>query len=218
VVEALLVHSPLVGPATVRRLAASLATRGWSTTVPDLRAGVVSPGRFAAFVVELCPSAEIVVGHSGAGAFLPWVTERVGARSMVFVDAVLPGTDSEFLPSGSFTSLLANIPTVDGRLAPWHQWWPPEAMARLVPDEELRREVVAEIPRVPRSFYDEPVPVPHLWWMGAAAYLQLSPAYDRERERAEAWGWPTGDLGGGHLDPVTRPDDVADGILRLVQE
>jgi hypothetical protein len=138
----------------------------------------------------------------------------VGAGWTVFVDAILPGTDEEYLPSGSFTALLDDIETVDGWLAPWHEWWPPEAMVELVPDERVRDAVIAEIRRLPRSFYDEPVPVPASWWTRPAGYLQLSPAYDGERARADAWGWPTANLRGAHLDLVLDPDTVADWIVR----
>jgi hypothetical protein len=69
---------------------------------------------------------------------------------------------------------------------------------------------------VPRSFYDDPVPLPPRWWARPAAFLQLSDAYCDERHRAERWGWPTLRLNGHHLALATRPDEIADHLCRLV--
>ena len=69
----MLVHSPLVGPSTMAPLAAMLRTRGWATVVPDLRSAVSAPARFGRAVAEAADSADVVVGHSGAGPFLPAV-------------------------------------------------------------------------------------------------------------------------------------------------
>lgn len=214
-IHALVLHSPLVGPSTVRALASALAVKGWSTTVPDLRAAVKSPGQFSSQAIERCPSADILIGHSGAGAVLPLVADGIGASATIFIDAVLPGEDPTFTPSGRFLEFVDTIPTVDGRLTPWHEWWPPETMAALVPDEAVRRAIAAETPRLPRSFYDEAITLPELWWTRPAAYLQLSPAYDDERSRAARWDWPTGHLDGGHLDVVVHPDLVAEHVRRL---
>lgn len=215
VIHALLLHSPLVGPATVRALASALAAKGWSTTAPDLRGAIASPSQFCSHATEQCPSADVVIGHSGAGAMLPTVADSIGASATIYIDAVLPGEDPAFTPSGRFLEFVDAIPTVDGRLAPWHEWWPPETMAELVPDEAVRRAIVAEIPSLPRSFYDGAIVLPELWWKRPAAYLQLSAAYDAERSRAAHWDWPTRRLAGGHLDLVVHPSLVAQHVDQL---
>ncbi len=147
---------------------------------------------------------------------LPAIAADTAAPATVFIDAIVPDGADVFLPSGRFIELLDSLPVAEGLLPPWHEWWPAETLEQLLPDESLRRQVVTEIPRVPRSFYDEPVPLPEEWWTRPAAYLQLSPAYDDDRSRAERWGWPTRRLIGHHLDLVSRPDTIARIVTDLV--
>ena len=86
-----------------------------------------------------------------------------------------------------------------------------------MPDDAVRAAVVAELPQVRRSFFDELVALPDRWWVRPAAYLQLSPAYDEERTRAEGWGAPNGRLDdGGHLDTASRATVVAAQLQQLV--
>ncbi len=215
---ALLVHSPLVGPSTLQWLAQQLDVLGWTTVVPDLRNAIGSPQEFvaAARTVEL---AELVVGHSGAGAFLPLIAQGTNARATVFVDAVLPHSDGRYLPSKDFTVLLDRLDVTDGLLPPWNDWWTPEVMARLVPDDALRRRLVDEIVRVPRSFYNASIDLPPGWRSRPAGYLQLSPTYAAEATRANHWGWPVARLDGQHLDVTIRPGVVArhtDDLARLL--
>jgi len=134
----------------------------------------------------------------------------------VFVDALVPGPTSPLRPSGPFIELVDALPVADGRLPPWNEWWPPEVMVELVPDDELRRRLTAELPRVSRSFYDEPVAVPDRWFERPNAYLQLSPAYDDDHDRAAAWGWPTRRLDGRHLDLCVHPGRVAEQVSDLL--
>jgi hypothetical protein len=199
-------------------LARQLEVLGWTVVVPDLRNAIGSPQEVivAARTVGL---AELVVGHSGAGAFLPVIAQNSNARVTVFVDAVLPDSDGPYLPSKDFTALLDRLDVTDGLLPPWNDWWTPEVMARLVPDDALRRRLVDEIVRVPRSFYDASIDLPQSWFSRPSGYLQLSPAYDAEATRADHWGWPIVRLDGTHLDVAVRPDVVArhvDDLARLL--
>jgi hypothetical protein len=86
-------------------------------------------------------------------------------------------------------------------------------MSTVIPDQELRERIAADTPRVPRSFYDNPVPIP-LGWMRrrGQCFLQLSPAYDDDRARAEAYGWPT-----DRIDVAVTPDVVADALIDLIE-
>lgn len=200
----------------MRPLAAALKRRGWSTTVPDLRQAIESPARFVAGAVDGVGPIDVVIGHTGAGAFIPTVAEHTHAAVRVFVDAIAPDRTAVFTPSSRFLDFVDALPTEDGHLAPRHTWWAEDTLAELVPDEQLRRELIADIPRVPRSFYDAPVALPLSWWTKSMAYLQLSDAYDDERTRVQAWDWPTRKLDGGHLDLYVNPDLIADHICGLV--
>jgi hypothetical protein len=200
----------------MRPLAEALDALGWSTTVPDLRDGLSSPEAYVAAAGHAVDTVDVVIGHSGAGALLPAVAAKVTASTTVFIDALVPDAAEVSMPSGRFIELLDSLPVTAGRLPPWHEWWPQETLAQLVPDESLRRLVVTEVRRVPRSFYDNPVPLPKRWWTRPAVFLQLSAAYDDDRSRAERWGWPTRRLDGHHLDLVSGPDAIATIVIDLV--
>lgn len=214
-IDALIVHSPLVGPTTTRALADALADRGWTTVAPDLRASLASPPAFATAASEAAPHVEVLVGHSGAGAVLPMIADAIDATVTVFVDAIVPQATTTFTPSPAFFVLLDQLTVVDGLLPPWHEWWPPEILARLVPDERVRAVVTVENPRLPRAFYETPIALPERWWQRPAGYIQLSPAYDEERAHAKQLGWPTRQLHGQHLDLLTQPGTVADAVVDL---
>jgi hypothetical protein len=214
-IDALILHSPLVGPTTTRALASALSGHGWTTVAPDLRTSLSSPLTYAAAATRAAANVDVLVGHSGAGAMLPVIAHDVEATLTVYVDAIVPEATTTFTTSDQLIALLDQLPIVDGRLPPWHEWWPAEILTQLVPDRRLRDALTAENPRLSRAFYDEPVPLPELWWTRRAGFLQLSPAYDDDRARAEQLGWPTTRIGGQHLDLLSQPGDVADAVVSL---
>jgi hypothetical protein len=200
-----LVHSPLLGPGSWAKVAAALP----NASVPDLRPIVVaSPPAWTtlrAKATEL-PVGAVVVGHSGAGAWLPLIGTAAKASALVFVDAVLPPASGAFTIEPEFRELLDDL-AVDGILPPWTQWWGDDALKELAPDEADRHEL-DDAPRVPLSFCDEPVPVPDGWDELPCGYVRLSAAYDAAASEARRRGWPVVRRAGSHLDPVTRPADV----------
>ena len=149
-----LVHSPLVGPTTWRRLADSLQAGGHDVVVPDLRAAAVAGDVEAVIstVVAAIPAewpAPVVVGHSGAGPMLSSVAQRVGGKrsTVVFVDAGLPPCEAQATPSGDFLEYLRALAS-DGLLPKWSTWWGEGVMEVLVPDADRRGELDAEMPQV----------------------------------------------------------------------
>lgn len=223
----LLVHSPLLGPSSWRAVAGLLGARGSEVAVPDLT-GVTDAGsgstvddllRRAVVAGTGLPPPVVVVGHSGAGAFLPAVGDGLGGApaALVFVDAVLPPRRGAHVTSPDLVRLL-DANTVDGRLRPWLDWWPEDTVARLLPDADDRHDLRRDMPRTPRALYDEAVAVPDGWSAWRCAYLRLSRAYDDEYEEAGARGWPRRSLDADHLATVTRPDLVVDAIDGLLGE
>ena len=211
----LIIHSPLVGPATVRPLAAALSARGMPSVAPDLRSAAVSLSAFCD-AASAAGRADVVIAHSGSGAMLPAIADRTGAGCPVYVDAVLAGATTSYRPPPGFLEFVDGLGTVDGRLPKWQDWWPAETVVEMVPDEDLRRTVLDENPSLPRSFYDGTVTLPARWWDRPAGYVQLSAAYASECSVAQERRWPTAQRFGRHLDLVTRPDEVADEIVRLI--
>lgn len=212
----LLLHSPLVGPPSVAPLAAELRRRGHTVVLPDLT-GVVREPRpawmiDAAIASVAATDVDLVLAHSGAGAILPVVAAAIGARAMIFLDAVLPDpAATHHLPDDALRELLAQQVDTSGQLRPWLDWWSPDVVAALLPDIDDRRRVADACTRVPAAFYDQPVPLPSSWVPGG--YLALGGGYPHELGRAADLGWPCRSLGLTHLATVTHAGDVTDGVL-----
>ena len=148
---------------------------------------------------------------------LPTVADRVTARAAVFLDAVLPqlGAAEHLTPTRQRT-LLAEHVDDDGVLRPWLTWWPDEVVAHLLPDPQERAALAAEQPRLPVSFYDDPVPLPTTW--APSAFVALGDAYRDELETARGQGWPTRSLQLTHLATVTSPAETTDAALSVVAD
>lgn len=163
------------------------------------------------------PGPVVVVGHSGAGAFLPAIGERLGGRRgwLVFVDAVVPPQFGTYETPAKMKVLLDER-TVDGYLPRWLDWWPSDVVEQLLPDLRDRQLLMRDMPRLPRSFYDEVVPVPTGWSEHSCAYLQLSAAYETEFDEAGTRGWPRMQLHASHLSIHTEPARVVDAVRSLI--
>lgn len=208
----LLLHPPLLGPAVLQPLADELRRRGHDVALPDLRATVRTaagwPERWRDAAAASGP-ADAVLGFSGAGVTLPAVSSAVGARRVVWVDALMPARTGATEADEEIRRLVAGLLRGD-RIPDWTTWWGPGALDELLPDERLRAAVRAEGHELPADFYDVAVPVPVDWPESGARYVQLSAAYDGAASRARDRGWPVaGDGGGRHLDVATAPEGVA---------
>jgi len=218
-VEFLLVHSPLVGPSTWRGVAETLRREGHRVAVPDLRAAAESgdPDAIVTSAAATGPGGEAaLVGHSGAGFFLPLIAQRLGQRPLrtVFVDAGLPPTEGPGTASADFLARLRSL-AVDGRLPRWSQWWDDRVFAALVPDDARRRELADEMPSVPLELYETPVEFPPGWTERPCAYLLLSESYRDDALAAKSLGWRVRDRLTGHLDIVSDPESTARDLVEL---
>ncbi|GAA4260525.1 alpha/beta hydrolase [Dactylosporangium darangshiense] len=227
----LLVHSPLVGPASWAAVAGELRATGATVAVPSLT-GIGDGGppfwprvteAVAAAVGELPPEQPFaVVVHSSAGRFVPVIVRDLLERTrdvvgVVFVEAALPARDG---PTSQATpERLAQLRgTAEAGLLPrWTDWWnDADGVARLFPDEATQRAVTDEQPRLPLSYYEHPVPNPPGWEPLTRGYIQFSPAYERVAADAAERGWYTVRLDGGHFHQTVDPTTVADAIAHLV--
>jgi hypothetical protein len=138
------------------------------------------------------------------------VAAAVRARHVVWVDALVPARGGATTADDEIRRLVAER-VVDGRIADWTTWWGSDALAELVPDDDLRAALLAEGHQLPAGFYDVAVPVPPVWPEHGARYVQLSAGYDGAAAEARARDWPVaGDGTGSHLDVATDPGRVAD--------
>ena len=213
-----LVHSPLVGPTTWSWVADEMGRYGHQVIVPSLLQAATS-GSWEACVGAVLAAAppgvpHVLVGHSGAGPFLPVIANQLHPSRLVFVDAGLPPANGEsaLVPEeflGAVTAL-----GQDGLLPPWSEWFEPGTMETLIPDPDRRDAVVAELPRLPLSYFQARIPVPDGWSTAPCAYVLLSEAYRHEADKAASRGWPVIQILGSHLDLVAHPRRVAEALRR----
>jgi hypothetical protein len=217
-VRFVLVHSPLVGPATWRGVAEALASMGHDVEVPDLRDAAASgdPRRFIEGAqTAIRHDADVVVGHSGAGFFLPSIAAgQTATTTLLFVDAGIPPCGGTTTASADMLDRLRAL-AVDGVLPRWSLWWGEDVMERLVPDERRRLQVESELVEVPLAFYTTPVSLPDAWCHMHGGFVLLSEAYRADAAAAMALGWPTVELLGGHLDVMNHPAAVARALTQL---
>lgn len=226
-ITAVLVHSPFLGPASLRPLADALAAHGHPAVLPDLRPSVVSApvhqvlvGAFAdAMGEEDLTGPVVLIGHSGAGPLLPAFADALEdtVTGLVFVDAGLPTPGRSWrdeVPAELYAQLKAAAR--EGRLPRWPRWFNPDPLAELVTDEQLRAEIADEAPEVPIAFLKEQRP--DVEWTGPAGYVSLSAAYEADVTEAAARGWPVRRIDTHHLAPATDPDPVAVAVLEVLAE
>ncbi|WP_239161810.1 alpha/beta hydrolase [Acrocarpospora phusangensis] len=216
-----LVHSPSVGPSTWTPVAGALRARGRAAVVPSLvDIGTGAPPYWPRVVDEVTASAPagalVIVAHSNAGLFVPLIVEALRGQiaSCLFVDAALPPrTGSTRAAEPEHLAFLSAMADADGVLPRWTDWWPEEAVAELVPDEAVRRQVVAEQPRLPLAYYDQEIPVPARWDHVRGAYLWFGEPYARAAKEADERGWPVTRIPGDHLHQVVAPERVAEWLI-----
>jgi pimeloyl-ACP methyl ester carboxylesterase len=221
-----LVHSPLVGPTSWVPVAKELEGRGRIVVIPSLVGVAEAPEpqwRHVSNAVRRVTShlqqRVILVGHSGAGLLLPVIADASDSEvaALVFVDSFLPPAAGR-LPLGSpaFMDHLRALAT-EGVLPPWSRWFGADAMRELVPDERLRADLEAEMPRLPLSYFEATVPVPDDWPQRPCGYLLLSPdPYGESADEARAYRWPVIEIRDvHHLAIATNPIPVTDALLDI---
>lgn len=228
-----LLHSPLVGPYTWQAVRAHLDAAGTRTIVPDLRPPArpkPTPGRVAATAAAAIESSTpdgpvALVCHSMAGMLLPGIAQatRRPVAAAILVDSAMPRPGMAWFQTVP-TELAGQLRDLakDGRLPPWHRWFPPETLTSMLPDADIRErfeQELQEIPGLPLSFFDEPFPGQPGWAESIpVGYLLLSEVYRTTASRATALRWPVSRLELHHLAPVSHPEAVTDAILAVLDK
>jgi hypothetical protein len=86
----------------------------------------------------------------------------------------------------------------------------------LVPDEVRRNQFVAEAPRLPIAYFDEPAPSIEFADSVACAFVRLGEPFDRAADKAQRLGWWVARREWDHLRMLTDPDGVADLIVQAI--
>ncbi|WP_285747177.1 hypothetical protein [Lentzea sp. NBRC 105346] len=220
-----LLHSPFLGPASLRPLADALAARGWPVLLMDLQMTVNEPpvhqrliGAFADALEDSMVTDDIVlVGHSGAGPLLPGFADALESpvSGIVYLDSDLP-TPGRAWRDTVDPSLVSEIKSRvrAGKLPRWDLWFSPDPLSSLVFDAVLREEIRDEIPEVSWEFLKEQRPA--VAWLGPSGYVQLSDAYSVAADEAEQRGWPVKRMSSHHLAAATDPVTVADALTDVL--
>lgn len=220
-----LMHSPFLGPSSMRPLADELASDGVAVLLTDLQMTIneapVHQRLIGAFSDALEDSGVggplVLVGHSGAGPLLPCFADalEVEVAGLVFLDSDLPTPGRswrETVDPALVNKVKASVR--DGKLPRWDRWFDSDPL-KLVPFG-LREEMRDEAPEVPWEFLKETRP--SVEWSGACGYVQLSPFYDAAAAEATELGWPVERLESHHLAAATSPSAVAAALKAVISK
>jgi hypothetical protein len=164
----------------------------------------------------------VLVGHSGAGPFLPAVRSRMlhPVQGYIFVDAHLPGRDgASRLERSPEAAERYRLRANEGLLPIWTDLVgiTREVLYELIPDPVLQERFVTELRPTPLAVYTEPLPVPLGWPDAPCGHLKFSPVYEPAAARARQGGWSCLELPGGHLQMLVQPTAVANALMALVR-
>jgi hypothetical protein len=164
-------------------------------------------------------TAVTLVAHSGAGPLLPairqCITNPIGAY--IFVDAGIPRNGATRLDL-----MTSEDPEWAKRFKESLQRgerfpnWSSDDLREIVPDDNLRRKLVAEIHPRGLDFFTESIPVFDGWPDTSCAYIQFSAPYERPAAQARQAGWPTYELRAGHFHMLVDAKAVTDMIINAV--
>jgi len=223
-----LVHSPLVGGLTWRLVADQMRQSSLNVVIPILADLPNSEAPFwkqhaesvSQALAPISKSTSItLVAHSGAGPLLPAIRQYLAnpVNAYVFVDAGIPRDGSTRLDlmkseDPDWAEQFQEELERGGRFPNWSM----EDLRDVIPDESLRKQMVAEIHARGLSFFTEPIPVVSGWPDAPCVYIRFSAAYNRPAARARQAGWPTHELEAGHFHMLVDPAAVTEMIVKAV--
>lgn len=182
----------------------------------DVRTPAV-PGDLDAFTTSVGAAVgpdSVVVGYSAAGPRLFHLAQAARPAALIFLDARLPEDDVPADAEPKFASFLDSLPTEDGLLPPWAQWWP-DVMVELIPDDRERERFAAGCPRLPRSLFSQPIPAPS--YDGPCGFVGFGDGYAADAGEARRRGWPVTVLDDAHhLWPLVEPNAVAEALVDVI--
>ena len=225
-----LIHSPLVGTLTWELVAEQMRQRGLNAVVPVMKDSPISSEPYwkqhaesiASSLADLDREVPLTfVAHSGAGPLLPAIRQAIPnpVHAYVFVDAGIPQDGASRLElmmaedsnwAQEFQSYLES----GGKFPNWSF----EDLGEILPDPQLRRQMIAELHPRGLDFFTEPIPVFDGWPDAPCAYILFSPPYQSAEELARRMGWLTAVMEAGHFHMLVDAKTVTDRIVNTVNE
>ena len=223
----ILIHSPLVGTLTWKLVAEQMLQRGFDVIVPMLSDSPDSKEPYwkqhaESFSQELAnisgdPSV-ILIAHSGAGPLLPALRQSIPnpVHAYVFVDAGIPHNTTRLDMMKSEESDWAEQFQKFLEGGERFPNWSSEDLSEILPDKNLREQLVAEIRPRGLDFFTEPIPVFDGWPDAPCAYILFSPPYKRAELEARQKAWRTYELEAGHFHMLVDAPAVTAIIVEAI--
>jgi hypothetical protein len=225
-----LIHSPLVGPLTWSLVADQMRQRGPDVLVPHLEDLPDSKEPFWRQHAESVSQALThfpndtsltLVAHSGAGPLLPAIRQSLvnPIHAYTFVDAGIPRNHASRLDlMKSEDPEWANDFQKELERGERFPTWSFDDLKEVIPDESLRKQMVAELRPRGLDFFTEPIPVFEGWPDAPCVYIQFSAPYERPAAQARQAGWSTYKLQAGHFHMLVEPVIVTDMMIDAVDK
>lgn len=223
-----LIHSPFTGAQVWTRVAVELSARGVEATrpvLPPLRA--LAPPLYENLAAVVAPQylgqegPFVLAVHSGAGGLAPALVAASGGQvaGVLYVDAVPPHPGRSWFETASdaLGQSLRDKADTAGMVPAWDQWFPPDALGSLIPDEAQRAAFLGDLSPTPLAWLEAKAPELDLPADLGWGFLRLSKAYEREAGEARRLGWPTLRRDLHHLAMMTHPAEVATAMLNLTR-
>lgn len=225
-----LIHSPLVGPLTWTLVADELRQHGSIVLLPTLQD---SPDKKQLYWQQHASSVAqaladvpkslrlILVAHSGAGPLLPVIRQMLpnSIFAYVFVDAGIPRDGATRLDlmryeDADWADQFQKELERGGRFPTWSF----DDLRDVIPDENIRSQMVTALRPRSLDFFTEPIPVFPGWPDVPCVYIQLSASYDWDAAQARLANWPTYKVEAGHFHMLVDARQVAELLVDSVNK
>ena len=220
-------HSPLVGPLTWKFVADQMRQRDINVIVPTLTDSPNSENPFwkqhadsvAQELAQIPKSIPITwVTHSGAGPIVPAIRQLLASpvNAYVFVDAGVPRNGASRLDlmkseDSDWAQEFQQYLEGGGRFPNWSA----DDLREIIPDTDVREQMMTEIRPRGLSFFTEPIPVFDGWPDAPCIYVQFSAPYKTVAAQARQLGWPTYEFEAGHFHMLVDPEAVTNMIVEV---
>jgi hypothetical protein len=140
-------------------------------------------------------------------------------QAYVFVDAGLPRDNATRLDlmkaeDADWATEFQNYLEGGGRFPNWSR----EDLREILPDENLRNQLVADLHPRGLDFFSEPIPVFEGWPDAPCIYICFSAPYEKALLRARKAGWTTYELDASHFHMLVDPPAVTELILNAINK
>ncbi|MFT3891934.1 MAG: hypothetical protein QM730_09900 [Anaerolineales bacterium] len=224
-----LIHSPLVGGLTWTLVADQMHRQGLDVLVPTL---TDAPDSVKPYWKQHADSISnsltnvskdtpvILVAHSGAGPLLPAIRRALPnpIQAYVFADAGIPRDGATRLDlMRTEDSLWADQFQAELERGERFPTWSGDGLREIVPDDDLREQLVAELHPRGLNFFTEPIPVFDGFPDAPCIYIQFSAPYEIPAAHAREAGWATYKLDAGHFHMLVDPEAVTVLIVNSIK-